>query len=150
LLANIHNLEQFDADLAYMLSDRLSIWDVAKEPEAAYQGFLSGLLLAGQARGKYEKLLTNRESRIGRYDIMYRGEDFTVIFELKKEKNQDKLDSAVDKALTQIDDKRYYLEAPRDKPLIKTGIASVASVAKYVQQCMSFRLFGYPFRGTRS
>ena len=48
---------------------------------------------------------------------------FFKIFEFKSVDNADRLEAAAVAGLKQIDEKRYYAGAPKNKPLIKTAIA---------------------------
>lgn len=79
------------------------------QPERFYHGFVLGLIV--DLKGRYV-ISSNRESGLGRYDVMLeplRKEDDAIILEFKvrnpkKEKN---LEETVKKALAQIDEKNY-------------------------------------------
>ena len=82
------------------------------EPERFYHGFVLGLMV--DLSGRY-RLLSNRESGLGRYDVMLEpvsGSDRAYLFEFKvrnprKEKD---LEKTVQAALKQIEEKKYAAE----------------------------------------
>ncbi len=94
--------------------ETFSAFDTGKKPsktlpERFYHGFVLGLL--AELRGRYI-LTSNRESGLGRYDIMLEplGEaDDAIIIEFKvfRPEKENALEDAVQSALTQIDEKHY-------------------------------------------
>lgn len=79
------------------------------EPERFYHGFVLGLMV--ELAGRYG-LTSNRESGFGRYDVMLeplRPEDDGIILEFKvfQSKKEKSLEDTVERALRQIEDKRY-------------------------------------------
>ena len=92
-----------------------------KEPERFYHGFVLGLLV-DQARGYMVK--SNRESGLGRYDVVMEPKDVkdtAVIMEFKvfdKEESEDTLEDTARNALQQIEDKKYATD------LLQRGIPS--------------------------
>ncbi len=123
---NINDVDLFSRDIEYLLSDRLSYFDLGlhddRTPEKVYHVFVLGILSAC-ADIRYKRLpMSNRESGDGRYDILFETEDFSVIFEFKSVSNEADMKPKADEALKQIDDKRYYADADLSKPLIKTAV----------------------------
>ncbi len=127
LFDNINNLQVFDMDAQRYLSDRLSYFDLIEDEtstkERLYHIFMLGVLSAYEDATYKKQPLSNRESGDGRYDILYERKDFSIIFEFKASKSETLLEEAADKGLKQIDERRYFTDAPREKPLIKTAIA---------------------------
>ncbi len=79
------------------------------EPEKFYHGFVLGLIV--ELSGRYV-LTSNRESGFGRYDVMLeplQPEDDGIILEFKvfQPKKEKTLEDTVERALKQIDEKRY-------------------------------------------
>jgi hypothetical protein len=119
---HINQLSDFDQDMTYFLSDRMSFYDIDfKEQERTYHIFVLGLL-SGYEDIRYRKPLSNRESGDGRYDILFERTDYCVIFEFKVVKEEKSMEKAAQDALGQIEEKRYFVEAPRGKRVIKTAV----------------------------
>ena len=129
LFDNIDNLNIYSEDVERFLSDRLSYFDIestsgkSKTSEKTYHIFVLGLLSAYEDISYKKPTLSNRESGDGRYDILFERKNYSIIFEFKSVENANKLESAAEEGLMQINEKRYYANAPKDKPLIKTAIA---------------------------
>ncbi len=127
LFDNIENLELFDSDLQYFLSDKLSYYDIdnssAKTRERIYHVFVLGLLSAYEDIRYIKPPLSNRESGDGRYDILLERKGFSIIFEFKSVDHIHQMPDAVQDGLQQIEDKRYYADVPKGTKLIKTSIA---------------------------
>ncbi len=73
-------------------------------------------------------VISNRESGLGRYDILIapkNPEHTGVVIEFKKAANSDKLEEAAEKALEQIISKNYVqqLKAKKVKTILAYGIA---------------------------
>lgn len=96
----------------FMLSS-VSVFDVPSEDsEKIYHGFILGMLIGLSDR--YE-VKSNRESGLGRYDVMLipkNPNDLGIIMEFKKIGRFEKttLEAAVESALKQIEDKQYAQE----------------------------------------
>lgn len=89
-----------------------------KQPERFYHGFVLGLIV--DLAGRY-RIRSNRESGLGRYDVMMeplRETDDAIIMEFKVfSRTRDKsMDKAVENALSQIETMKY------DTELISRGI----------------------------
>jgi hypothetical protein len=90
-----------------------------KEPERFYHGFVLGLIV--DKAGSY-MVKSNRESGLGRYDVVMEPKDvgdIAVIMEFKvfdKEDSEETLEDTAQNALRQIADRRY------DTDLIQRGI----------------------------
>ena len=96
----------------FMLSS-VSVFDVpSEESEKIYHAFVLGMLIG--LKDHYE-VKSNRESGLGRYDVMLipkNKNDLGIIMEFKKvgRFEQTDLESAVISALKQIEDKKYPQE----------------------------------------
>ncbi|MDJ0837071.1 MAG: AAA family ATPase [Acidobacteriota bacterium] len=101
------NMEHLAAHFAEMVKTVLSFHDTAgNEPERVYHAFMLGLLV--DLRGKYQ-VLSNRESGLGRYDIIMIPRDKTAVgfvFEFKKVEEQTAEITAAE-ALKQIIERDY-------------------------------------------
>ncbi|MDR1758166.1 MAG: PD-(D/E)XK nuclease domain-containing protein, partial [Bacteroidales bacterium] len=101
--------------------------------ESFYHGFLLGLL-----KGiRHFMFQSNRESGLGRSDIVMKHRQFThqaVIFELKFTKNRAELGSLCQKALAQINDNKYDAELLEEgyspEKILKYGIAFCGKVCR--------------------
>ena len=126
---NINEPKLFEEDLEYFLTDRMSYHDLASygaEPrrrahERAYHIFILGMLSAFEDMGSVRPL-SNRESGDGRYDIMVEGPKVCIVFELKSCAEGEEPKAAAEKALGQIDTKRYGAEVGAKKKLVKVGV----------------------------
>ena len=99
--------------------------------EEYYYGFLCGLLKGC----KGYRVTSNRESGIGRYDIVMRypsARGQAMIMELKVAKTFDGLEAGCDEALRQIEDRQYDVELKKDgyRNITKYGICF------YKKECM--------------
>ena len=104
-----NNMPIFQRTLNDFVVNTLSYYDTSgREPEKVYQAFLLGMLVSS---GAYE-VSSNRESGLGRYDILLRPRDLSrqgVIMELKlyDPMYDESVESVLDSALRQIEDKQY-------------------------------------------
>ena len=104
------------------------------EPERFYHGFVLGLI----ADAKLDYLITsNRESGLGRYDVLMEpknGEGYAYIFEFKVKDpySENTLEETLQSALRQIEEKNY------DAILTNKGISKEA-----------IRHYGFAFEGKR-
>jgi hypothetical protein len=113
--------ETFEEEIASVLLETISFNDAY---ENFYHGFMTGIL--SNMKGYLVK--SNRESGNGRSDIFIRAvsrRGVAVILELKIAKTFDDLEKMADKALKQIEEKKYELELKSDgyKKIIKYGIS---------------------------
>ena len=102
------------------------------QPERFYHGFVLGLL--AELQNRYS-VTSNRESGLGRYDIMLepkKAEDLAFVIEFKVVKRKETLEDGVRSALQQIEDKRY------ETALRSKGIASER-----------IRKYGFAFEGSK-
>lgn len=101
---------EFQKNLSRLLMESISYMD---SKESFYHGFLLGVL--GNMRDCLVK--SNREGGNGRYDIVVRSLDVTipaVILELKISDTFKGMEAACDKALCQIEEKRYDSWLPEE------------------------------------
>ena len=110
-----------------MIEKTLGIFDTGKDSENFYHAFVLGLFVS--LNSSYE-VKSNRESGLGRYDVILIPKDISkngVIIEFKKvnKKRNETLEIACDTALKQIEDKRYDIELKDRgvKKIIKLAIA---------------------------
>ncbi len=109
--------EEFTTKLKEFVQSTLSYYDIGKVPENAYHMLLLGMF--SHLQGGYH-IKSNRESGLGRYDILLKAKDkdnYSVIIEIKK--GIDKLEEAI----AQIEQKDYAAE------LRSEGYARITKVA---------------------
>jgi len=138
LFDNADNLALLSGDLEYFLSDRLSYHDLSvykgenaeRAQERAYHIYILGLLSAyDDMRFRYP--LSNRESGDGRYDVLVESVDANYIFELKTCDKSEDLSEQAEKALLQIETKRYGADLESSgKKLVKIGVAVCGKLCK--------------------
>jgi len=131
-------VSMLEVDLQSMMESIASVHDMAREPEAFYQGFLLGLT-ACLHRGEYA-VQSNRESGYGRYDIAVIPKDrekIAVLMELKSiAKPSGALDDALitgaEAALTQIEERHYIADLRQlgIRRICKIGIAMYGKQVK--------------------
>lgn len=120
-----NNMNVFQRVLNEFVVDTLSYYDTSgRDPEKVYQAFLLGMLVSS---GAYE-VSSNRESGLGRYDILLRPHDISkqgIIMELKvyNQLFDETVESVLASALKQIEDKQY------DSILRAAGVTSVLKMA---------------------
>ena len=119
------NITVFEELLQNFIINSMSFYDISdKEPEKSYHMFILGLLIL--LSDSYE-VKSNRESGYGRYDIMLIPKDKSnngIIIEFKKA-GANALESVVEDALLQINEKQYSQELNRQsiQNIIAYGIA---------------------------
>ena len=120
-----NNMPIFQRLLNDFVVNTLSYYDTSgRDPEKVYQAFQLGMLVSS---GAYE-VSSNRESGLGRYDILMRPRNIQkrgVIMELKLyDPMFDKsVDDVLDSALQQIEDKQY------EATLRAAGVADILKMA---------------------
>ncbi|MDR1531026.1 MAG: PD-(D/E)XK nuclease domain-containing protein, partial [Clostridiales bacterium] len=100
-----------------------------KEPEKTYHVAVLFLL---SAMGL--KVTSNKESGLGRYDILLELPESSIIFEFKlaKDKTLASLKAAAQKALAQIDEREYWRGCNLAVPLYKIGVGFSGKVCSSV------------------
>ena len=135
-----HDLEGMNEYMNEISDELFSSFDTGKkpsgkaQPERFYHGFVLGLMV--ELRGRYS-ISSNKESGYGRYDIMMepreKGADaFIIEFKVVHTKKGETLETAVQTALKQIEEKKY------DAELCNRGV-----------QRERIRKYGFAFSGKR-
>jgi len=104
------NIVEFEKHLSEIVSEIMSYHDFAKSPEAVYHALVLGMLV--WLSDDYV-IRSNRESGLGRYDMMFQPKSSGkagIIIEFKELKKGHKPETTLDKALKQIDKKKYITE----------------------------------------
>ena len=119
------DIKKFEETLGEIMVNMLSHFDLDKEMEKIYQVFMIGLV--GFLMGKYE-IISNDESGYGRYDlamIPIKSNEKAYLMEFKISKTKKGMEESAEKALKQIDEKKYdtKLKARGIKNILKIGIA---------------------------
>ena len=128
------DIKKFEKTLGEIMISMLSHFDLDKEMEKIYQVFMIGLV--GFLMGKYE-IISNDESGYGRYDlamIPIKSNEKAYLMEFKISKTKKGMEEGAQKALKQIDEKKYdtKLKARGIKNILKIGIAFYGKEVKVV------------------
>ena len=128
------DIKKFEKTLREIMINMLSHFDLDKEMEKIYQVFMIGLV--GFLMGKYE-IISNDESGYGRYDlamIPIKSNEKAYLMEFKISKTKKGMEESAEKALKQIDEKKYdtKLKARGIKNILKIGIAFYGKEVKVV------------------
>ena len=128
------DIKKFEETLGEIMVNMLSHFDLDKEMEKIYQVFMIGLV--GFLMGKYE-IISNDESGYGRYDlamIPIKSNEKAYLMEFKISKTKKGMEERAEKALKQIDEKKYdtKLKARGIKNILKIGIAFYGKEVKVV------------------
>ena len=128
------DIKKFEETLGEIMINMLSLFDLDKEMEKIYQVFMIGLV--GFLMGKYE-IISNDESGYGRYDlamIPIKSNEKAYLMEFKISKTKKGMEESAEKALKQIDEKKYdtKLRARGIKNILKIGIAFYGKEVKVV------------------
>ena len=130
------DIKKFEETLGEIMINMLSHFDLDKEMEKIYQVFMIGLV--GFLMGKYE-IISNDESGYGRYDlamIPIKSNEKAYLMEFKISKTKKGMEESAEKALKQIDEKKYdtKLRARGIKNILKIGIAFYGKEVKVVSK----------------
>ncbi|BBM42589.1 hypothetical protein JCM16777_0838 [Leptotrichia wadei] len=128
------DIKKFEKTLGEIMINMLSHFDLDKEMEKIYQVFMIGLV--GFLMGKYE-IISNNESGYGRYDlamIPIKSNEKAYLMEFKISKTKKGMEEKAQKALKQIDEKKYdtKLKARGIKNILKIGVAFHGKEVKVV------------------
>ena len=128
------DIKKFEKTLGEIMINMLSHFDLDKEMEKIYQVFMIGLV--GFLMGKYE-IISNDESGYGRYDlamIPIKSNEKAYLMEFKISKTKKGMEERAQKALKQIDEKKYdtKLKARGIKNILKIGVAFYGKEVKIV------------------
>jgi len=103
------DIVNFENNLQKILELSFSYYDIGSE-EKFYHNFILGIVLS--LSDKYY-VKSNRESGYGRYDILLEPrnqKETAFILEFKVAKTETEIDSKIQEALKQIEDKKYDIE----------------------------------------
>jgi len=120
-----NDLETFNDILSDFVLSTLSFFDLHKKRiERVYQAFILGLLVNLSAT---HEVYSNKESGFGRYDISIIPKDKTkhaIIMELKTIRSGESKNTALKKALEQIEEKQYETDIKKRgiKEIKKLGV----------------------------
>jgi len=119
-------IEEFKNYLNSVIEQIASYHDFAKEPEIFYQGLMLGFTVSLHFTGSHE-IKSNRESGLGRFDIMLIPKDtgkLGIIIELKVCAEKENRLKIAKKAVKQIDQLKYAAEFKQRSinHIIKIGI----------------------------
>jgi hypothetical protein len=119
------NIRLFEKMLRKVVLAVFSYHDFSGEPEKVYHALVAGLLIW---ISNTHEIKSNRESGYGRYDIMIIPHDlsltgYVVEFKTVDTEDNETLDTAVEAALAQIEEKKYETE------LIERGIENIKKLA---------------------
>lgn len=119
-------IEEFKNYLHSVIEQIASYHDFAKEPEIFYQGLMLGFTVSLHFTGSHE-IKSNRESGLGRFDIMLIPKDtgkLGIIIELKACAEKENRFKIAKKAVKQIDQLKYAAEFKQRSinKIIKIGI----------------------------
>ena len=128
------DIKKFERTLGEIMINMLSHFDLDKEIEKIYQVFMIGLV--GFLMGKYE-IISNDESGYGRYDlamIPIKSNEKAYLMEFEISKREKGMEERAQKALKQIDEKKYdtKLKARGIKNILKIGVAFYGKEVKVV------------------
>ena len=128
------DIKKFEKTLGEIMINMLSYFDLDKEMEKIYQVFMIGLV--GFLMGKYE-IISNDESGYGRYDVAMipiKSNEKAYLMEFKISKTKKGMEERAQKALKQIDEKKYdtKLKARGIKNILKIGVAFYGKEVKVV------------------
>ena len=128
------DIKKFEKTLGEIMVKMLSHFDLDSEMEKIYQVFMIGLV--GFLMGKYE-IISNDESGYRRYDlamIPIKSNEKAYLMEFKISKTKKGMEERAEKALKQIDEKKYdtKLKARGIKNILKIGIAFYGKEVKVV------------------
>ena len=128
------DIKKFEKTLGEIMINMLSHFDLDKEMEKIYQVFM--IELVGFLMGKYE-IISNDESGYGRYDlamIPIKSNEKAYLMEFKISKTKKGMEERAQKALKQIDEKKYdtKLKARGIKNILKIGVAFYGKEVKVV------------------
>lgn len=129
-------LKVFEEELQTLMLNSLSYYDVNTEEEKFYHIFMIGLLASLQE--KYY-VHSNRESGLGRYDIVLESKDIknpAYIMEFKVAKVMEELENKAREAIVQIEEKKYdtELKSRGIENIIKLGIAFCGKKIKIISK----------------
>ena len=103
-------ITEFKAHLEKVLFQIVSCHDMSTEPEAFYHGLLLGFL---SSLSQTHEVKSNRESGLGRFDILIIPKNLNqsgIVMELKIKGEKETLENCAQRALDQIEQKKYTEE----------------------------------------
>ena len=113
-----NRIKAFEKLFKQVMGDTFSYFDIDKNPEAVWQAYVLGLL--SLLKNDYH-IKSNRESGLGRYDVLLLPKDtanYGVVMEIKameKKATQQAIENKLTQALAQIKENEYYQELVQHK-----------------------------------
>jgi hypothetical protein len=119
---------EFSEKLSEYVSYRLSYFNTNSNfIELIYHVFIYGMVLTLG----YE-CSSDKESGNGRHDIRMEAPGYIAYMEFKSADSEERLDETLDRAINQIDERKYYIEDLRkkNKPIFKIGLSFYKKICK--------------------
>lgn len=133
IFQEINHIDYFSERLESEISHVLSYHDIGRLGlESAYHILFLGLVY------DVGNVSSNKESGLGRFDILLKTSQYNAILEFKKSDTEKALKMNAKKAIDQIREQKYYVSLDKDKPIYFIGISC------YKNMCMAqTELFNY-------
>ncbi len=116
-------MESFECLLQWIVEQIMSYHDLGNEPEKVYHALVLGMLVG--LSGAYE-VRSNRESGLGRFDVMLKPKDPSrqgIIIEFKRIGGKRTKEETLQDAMKQIKERKYAVE------LQTSGVMGVLNIA---------------------
>jgi len=123
---NIKDAQSLAHGLTSAMNNKLSFYDFEYgEYEKTYHVYIAGMMTAFGY-----KWISNRESGLGRYDLLVQLPKHNLIFEFKMADNTDKMQQSAFKAIQQIRERKYTCGLNTDKPTLLVGVGFFQKLCK--------------------
>jgi len=118
MLCEIKDVNILANNLTEAINNKLSYYDFEHAtPEKTYHVYVAGMM---SALGY--KWVSNRESGLGRYDLLVQLPNYNLIFEFKVADTPDDMQKSALDAIAQIQNKLYMYSLDKNKPTFQIGI----------------------------